>query len=528
MAYEFNYSLDFLKKDNTNLKNNGQDGSTGITAPNTFENVSIVQNGDGTWSQSSIQTPSKVKKDINIRQDELNQHEGEVNSLKTFAKISDDKIISIATQINQKKQLIIDKIGEAISAGCSVGIGTSGIPAIVNGITLGVGVTVTLDYPYIKKYTGLDDPTAQIPFESDDTVTLSTSNSGDGYFSGFLENGGSSVGIYKSVFNAGLASPPTICADRTAEILALANEIDALRTQIDRTLITNTNTIKDRKTTSEVFVWGYKSRDHKIQNQINANNTAIGTIENILIGDGIIVQLDAFDIDSYSGIGTIWNNLVENKPDAVLKRFEQWNNAGYMTYGGPGEDDETLISNVGIDTNLGITVEQIIYLNDGNSNTMPFTFYDVALDIFYYGDEDEFGFNNSNGLVYGITNADEIFVGNWVHYIAYFPPNWSESTYEDAKLWINGTKQTLSIVNGTVSAKPLSSTQTMAIGGGYTSGLDTYTWNGRIAITNIYNQELTDAQVQEKYSQNGQPIIERLNSGVVPTTFTIEDLPTLP
>ena len=44
-------------------------------------------------------------------------------------------------------------------------------------------------------------------------------------------------------------------------------------------LITKTNTIKDRKTTSEVFVWGYASREHKVQDQININNTAINTIE---------------------------------------------------------------------------------------------------------------------------------------------------------------------------------------------------------------------------------------------------------
>jgi len=52
-----------------------------------------------------------------------------------------------------------------------------------------------------------------------------------------------------------------------------------LRSQIDSDLITKTNTIKDRKTTSEVFVWGYASREHKVQDQIDINNTVINTIE---------------------------------------------------------------------------------------------------------------------------------------------------------------------------------------------------------------------------------------------------------
>ncbi len=281
MSFENNLSLDFLKKDNQNLSQNGQDSSEGIIPSKEFEEVSVNQNGDGTWSKSSVEKKSPVKKDNTARSDEAKQYSEEVGALETYAKVSDNKIISIATQINEKKQLIFDKVTEAISAGCSVGLGTSGANAIINGVTIGVGVTITDDYPFIKKYGGLDDPTAEVPFNSDDTITLTTSNSGKGYFSGFTENGGSDVGIYRTVFNNALApaTPPTICADRTAEIIILANEINVLRSQIDSDLITKTNTIKDRKTTSEVFVWGYASREHKVQDQIDINNTVINTIE---------------------------------------------------------------------------------------------------------------------------------------------------------------------------------------------------------------------------------------------------------
>lgn len=281
MSFENNLSLDFLKKDNQNLSRNGQDSSEGIIPSKEFEEVSVNQNGDGTWSKSSVEKKSPVKKDNTARSDEAKQYSEEVTALETYAKVSDNKIISIATQINEKKQLIFTKVTEAISAGCSVGLGTFGTTAIVNGVTIGVGFTITDDYPFIKKYGGLDDPTAEVPFNSDDTVTLTTSNSGKGYFSGFTENGGSDVGIYRTVFNNPLlpAVPPTICATTTAEIIILANEINVLRSQIDSDLITKTNTIKDRKTTSEVFVWGYASREHKVQDQIDINNIVINTIE---------------------------------------------------------------------------------------------------------------------------------------------------------------------------------------------------------------------------------------------------------
>ena len=281
MSVDSNLSLDFLKKDNKDLENNGKDGTPEIVAPKKYEDVTINKNGDGTWSKSSEEKDSQVKKDNEARSDESKQYSEEVSALENLAKISDDRIISISTQINQKKQLIFDKITEAIAAGCSVGLGTDGVTAIVDGVTIGVGVTITDDYPYIKKYGGLDDFTADVPFNSDDTVTLTSSNSGKGYFSGFTENGGSDVGIYRTVFNDTLnpATPPTICAERTAEIETLANEINTLRGQIDNSLISDTNTVKDRKTTSEVFVWGYGSREHKVQDQIDINNSVISTIE---------------------------------------------------------------------------------------------------------------------------------------------------------------------------------------------------------------------------------------------------------
>jgi|TARA_Y100000289_G_C3923731_1_gene152017 hypothetical protein len=288
MSFDSNLSLDFLRKDNKNLEENGKDGTPEIVAPKEYEDVSINQNDDGTWSKSSVEKDSQVKKDNQARSDESKQYSDEVSALENLAKISDNKIISIATQINAKKQLIFDKIQEAVSAGCSVGLSTFGSTPVVevNGvdITLGVGLTITDDFPFIKKYGGLDDFNANVPFSSDDTITLTSSNSGKGYFSGFTENGGGDVGTFKTVFydpdnTEVIPDPTSICAARTAEIEALANEINTLRSQIDNTLISNTNDVKDRKTTSEVFVWGYGSRENKIQDQIDINTSVINTIE---------------------------------------------------------------------------------------------------------------------------------------------------------------------------------------------------------------------------------------------------------
>lgn len=265
-----------LELDNQVLSKSGGDGSVGITPPTSITDVTFVQDEKGRWVKDETPSSSEIKKDTQIRAEELASEETDVQNFTDLAKISDDRLLSIATQINEKKQLIITKVTEAISAGCSFGMAT----AIINGVTVGVGSTVVGDYAYIKKYSGLDNYSSSNPFSSDDTLTLSASNSGTGYFSGFTANAGSTVGTYYTVFYDGFASPPTICATRTAEIDALATEINTLRSQINVALIVNTNTIKDRKTSSEVFVWGYKSRDKKVRNFTSDNDTVMSTIRN--------------------------------------------------------------------------------------------------------------------------------------------------------------------------------------------------------------------------------------------------------
>ena len=276
MSTPFNLSLDFLKKDTEELDQNGRDGSVGITAPKNIENVKITQNSDGTWSQSSKKVKSPIKKDKQARSDESTKYDNEVSALTNLAKKSDDVILNVQTEINNKKQQIINIIADAVSFGCSCVVGT----AVTNGVVLGIGSTVVNDRGFIKKYVGLDDPKSDIPFESESTITISSSNSGTGYQSGFSINSGAVVGLYKTVYPfIGVGFPDSTCAGYASSIATLATEIDDLRNQINNSLITKTNDIKDRKTTSEVFVLGYKSREHKVKKQKNQNKSVMEIIE---------------------------------------------------------------------------------------------------------------------------------------------------------------------------------------------------------------------------------------------------------
>ena len=218
------------------------------------------------------------------------------------------------------------------------------------------------------------------------------------------------------------------------------------------------------------------------------------------VTDGLILKLDAASKKSYPGSGTTWYDLSGNNNNAIIKNVSQFNSNGYIQYGGPSVDEESSVATVEVNTitSEGNTIEQWIWSDerDGSGN-MPFTFYDVQWDLWAY--DNHFGINNSNSLVYGITDADDILIGKWSHVVTFFPNNWS-TRYLDAKMWINGVSQTMAIRNGSLSSKTLASSQTVGIGGGYTDGGNTFNWDGRIATTHIYTRELSAEEVLQNYN----------------------------
>lgn len=289
MADAFLRSIQNLKFDTEEVTTYGSDTVKDIEPPKEIEQVEFKQDSGGKWAKTSENKGSNITKDIILRKDETDLHDKEVKDFEELAIPSDEKLLELATQINERKHLIISKISEAVSAGCSVGIGTTvklPSPAIVNGVEVGIGVTVTEDFAYIKKYAGLDDYKDGTPFSSDDVLTLTSSRVGKGYFSGFTENGGPSIGTYYTI-SAGIstffpgAGSTAACQAITDEIVVIAAEIANLRSQIDYTLMNKVNKVKDRKTESEIFLWGYKSRDAKIDRFAKNNDDTIDTINSI-------------------------------------------------------------------------------------------------------------------------------------------------------------------------------------------------------------------------------------------------------
>ena len=218
-----------------------------------------------------------------------------------------------------------------------------------------------------------------------------------------------------------------------------------------------------------------------------------------IVNNGLVLHLDAGNNRSYPGSGTTWYDLSGLNNNGTLGASTTFDSSGYMNFGGNGSNTEAVVSTVELNTTAGQgnTVEQWIYSAGRQSaGNMPFTFYNIDLDLWF--NADLFGINNGASLVYGITNADAIFVGKWVHVVVYFPFSWS-SDYLNAKMWINGAAQSMAVRQGSLGTKVVSSSQTVGIGGGFTNGIDTYNWNGRISLTRIYNRQLSNDEVIKNF-----------------------------
>ena len=274
------------------------------------------------------------------------------------------------------------------------------------------------------------------------------------------------------------------------------------------------NTISGSTTHADVLNVGRTKFDTNYWSGYIANfqvfNRAIGSSEvqqiftsqrpnpSPVIDSTLALYLDAANPRSYPGTGTTWYDLSLNGKNGTLVSSSQYNTAGYMQYSGATVNTETVVSSVSMNTSTGNTVEQWVYLDSRQANgNMPFTFYNVSLDFWTYNNT--FGINNSSSLIYGIASSDAYLVGKWCHVVFYVPYNWS-AAYASAKMWLNGVAQSMSVQAGSLANATISSSQTISIGGGYTSGADDYNWNGRISLTRIYNRELTSNEVVQNFN----------------------------
>jgi len=212
-----NRTIKILQDEQNQLDDAFKPQSGGVTAPQKIEKVTVVENGDGTWSKNVEEVDSKLYDDSVVGTVE-NKIKEDAETLQAFCKQFDDKILSFNAQINAKKQEIITLSSEAIARNCWPGLAYTALTA-GGGTRPVVAITSNFGNPYdiiedreaLEIYDKMAGPSANYgaenPFEPTRIVTLTSSYSGFGHETqrdnGRLESGDAATEVSASDYNIG-------------------------------------------------------------------------------------------------------------------------------------------------------------------------------------------------------------------------------------------------------------------------------------------------------------------------------------
>ena len=271
--------------------------------------------------------------------------------------------------------------------------------------------------------------------------------------------------------------------------MSMINKGPSIRTfSNDTEMINHINQISGNSfaTIADALTWVNGQNDYYIQNR------DVGFVTT----DGLVFNVDAGQVSSFPKGGTTWYDLSVNSNNGTLTNGPTYSTNGGGSISFDSLDDTVLFTDVPINTTLGEgnTVDQWLYW-DGLTSEMSFT-WGVGSNLALFFGTSAFGFNNGSSLLYGIPFDD--LSNKWLHVTAFFPSDWSAVTYQDAKLYINGVKQDISIFEGALRTRTLTSPTNVNISGSFNS-IGDIVFGGDIALTRIWNRELTDEEVYLNY-----------------------------
>lgn len=207
-----------------------------------------------------------------------------------------------------------------------------------------------------------------------------------------------------------------------------------------------------------------------------------------IVEDGLVLCLDAANERSYSGSGTILNNISKTQKNGKIvgatynntsKHFEfsDGDRIGFGIHGG-----ESLSYNPGSQNQ--ITSCAWIYPMQGSSGRAPITRIDRWYFQVYSLDRLATYWYGRSPAGYHYSNANIIPLNKWSHVCVV----WSSS---NIKFFVNGKKdKTINGVGGTGNTNNWISV-------GYENSSREYV--GKISLVNVYNRALTDAEIKQNF-----------------------------
>jgi len=412
--------IKILENEQTALNNAFEKQST-EKAPDNLLFDKFEQLDNGTWSKTQY-TPSEQFYDESIVDTKEKEAKDKADVLRRLCKEVDDKILRLNSQINDKKQLIVDLSTEATNGNCWPGIAYSATPSSSIRLagtatsTSATNTTINNDVEFTKIYDKMAGPGfdagAENPFDPDRIIQITASYSGYGRENkrdnvefrntsnvatgSSVDGSGSNIGngrfdissitadhngprITATVgvntaywySGAGVSPDATDTSVTAARCVAIASSIDTIYQEIIQirksrdSLRGALNKVKKNKSEKELTYWGMLNTRTESDRRQTSNAEAILGVTNldveedaIDLPEGLQLELDTANNSSYYGSGTIWYDLTDNNDADIV--------GGPTFIDDPSSDEKNRFDFDGVNDHVNFTAANI----DGNTTTV--------------------------------------------------------------------------------------------------------------------------------------------------------------
>jgi hypothetical protein len=217
-----------------------------------------------------------------------------------------------------------------------------------------------------------------------------------------------------------------------------------------------------------------------------------------IVENGLVLCLDAANIKSYSGSGTVWKDLSGNGNDGTLVNGVGYSsdNNGAMVFDG-SNDYVNITNQIQFERTDSFTISAWIRSNNSNNNQIV-----NNENSSYRGYQ--FAINSSGNLIFFLRNTvstnfigtitiEEILPNKWHFLLVTYD---GSSNANGVNLYANGLLMPKNIVGNNLTQTTISDNTTWI---GKRSAVSNGPFNGYIPNVQIYNRALTEAEIQQNF-----------------------------
>jgi hypothetical protein len=211
-----------------------------------------------------------------------------------------------------------------------------------------------------------------------------------------------------------------------------------------------------------------------------------------IITNGLVLALDAANIKSYPGSGTVWTDLSGNGNNGTLTNGPTFDgsNGGSIVFDG---GNDFVLSSVNVSYGNNTTWEAWVYCTANVSTYNMFMGRYLPYFSFYNGDRLYFS-NVISGTQRTISTASTLSLNTWYH--GTFTTSY-DGTNTTMKIYTNGVESSTGTWTGTQGNYSIR----FMVGDGNNSGNSSwYPFSGRAANCKVYNRTLTPQEILQNFN----------------------------